>query len=351
MSVISSEFKDKFIKSKQLYESSATALKLAKKGQMGANLIKELTIHKQNAKADYTALGDELLTKMGLKSNVIHIRNAWHAIRYVDNEGNTKWSIEPLTLGGVSKIKRDSRHEAEITEDELSKIVHSVIDQEFLENYKIKLAEQANDLIAEPDEEEEEEQCEELEADNELVVKHHACRRWAERLLGIPEHKSTAYVSKHWEEVKGAVLSSYEKAELFWDESPEVDFYYNADDNVMFVSTGLAIITLYEEDFGFTKDINVMITFKQRDVLAEAHSTFRQLEKESKQAMTETKQAQSVIDDQVEVLQAQIALLLSEKESLEAKEVTIVNSIQVARAKFKSEHNKLFKKWESEASQ
>jgi len=349
MSVISSEFKDKFIKSKQLYESSATALKLAKKGQMGANLIKELTIHKQNAKADYTALGDELLTKMGLKSNVIHIRNAWHAIRYVDNEGNTKWSIEPLTLGGVSKIKRDSRHEAEITEDELSKIVHSVIDQEFLENYKIKLAEQANDLIAEPDEEEEEEQCEELEADNELVVKHHACRRWAERLLGIPEHKSTAYVSKHWEEVKGAVLSSYEKAELFWDESPEVDFYYNGEDNVMFVATDKALITLYDEQFGFSKEINIMITYQQREVLARAHEAFRQLGKESKQAMAETKQAQSEIDDQIEVLQAQIALLLSEKESLEAKEVTLRNSIQVARAKYQAEHNKLFKKWESEA--
>lgn len=254
-----------------------------------------------------------------------------------------------MTLGGVSKIKRDSRHEAEITEDELSKIVHSVIDQEFLENYKIKLAEQANDLIAEPDEEEEEEQCEELEADNELVVKHHACRRWAERLLGIPEHKSTAYVSKHWEEVKGAVLSSYEKAELFWDESPEVDFYYNGEDNVMFVATDKALITLYDEQFGFSKEINIMITYQQREVLARAHEAFRQLGKESKQAMAETKQAQSEIDDQIEVLQAQIALLLSEKESLEAKEVTLRNSIQVARAKYQAEHNKLFKKWESEA--
>src|SRR5690606_38538005 len=110
--------------------------------------------------------------------------------------------------------------------------------------------------------------------DNEspaLVISYHACVRWIERVLSIRKEQIEAYFQANAKRIKAEIYLAVEGLDLLWTDVDGIR-YYLSDDNIMFVvgneSGKDTVITLYESDFGFSKEINNMIAKKQVEVLS-----------------------------------------------------------------------------------
>jgi hypothetical protein len=185
-----------------------------------------------------------------------------------------------------------------------------------------------------------------------IVVSSHAGKRWVQRVIGIKdESQAEEYRRIHLKSVNDSILEAFSKAEKVWEE-PEEDITFWFDENNMMFLKGrqegvIKIITLYEEDFGFTRSINRIITLEQLNVLAKAREELQLANAKSIETRSQVESEVQAINDQITVLESQMALLVSERASKMALRDQGNKEQRLAKDKYTAEYNKLFKKWDA----
>jgi hypothetical protein len=314
-------------------------------------------------KQDYKKIcannSNKVLRAMPLSNNLVQLEGNWHAIRYLNEKADTCLKIDIMRKEDVYLLQRDGRHERELNRNDIETLLPALIDDESLELYKQHLAIKAKELVYEQsgvligDDEEPNEEVEEVIPDEEkpVTVSTHAGLRWVQRVIGIKnEQQAEEYRRKHMVEVNEAVLDAYGKADKVWEDDDDITYWFDPD-NIMYVrgmqNGNPNIITLYEEEFGFSKAINRMITLEQLSVLADVRESLRESELAVHETNIRVDYEVQGINDEVTVLESQIALLVSQRAKAIADRDLSNKQVKATKDKYTAEFNKLFKKWDA----
>lgn len=356
--VVTSTLKAQLMEDKCLHDSLSQAIRIAKNSGIDEKRIKPILLEKQKYKKICATNNDKVMRAMPLSTNVMQLEDGWHAIRYINKDADLMLKIDIIKPDDAYLLKRDARHERELSREQLDTLLPSLIDEEALELYKQKLATRAAQLLYEytgfeviaVD-------MEEVDNPNEpqpeiTMASAHAGKRWVQRIMGIKsDAEAEEYRRTHVREVNEAVLEGYADAELVWEEKADDITYWFDNDNVMYVKgkqNGVPnIITLYEENFGFSKEINRMITFQQLEVLSKAKSNLVDAEFVVEVNKSQVEADVQAINDQIAVLESQIALLVAKRaERLNVREQS-TKELKLAKDTYTAEFNKLFRKWDN----
>jgi hypothetical protein len=314
-------------------------------------------------KQDYKKIcannSNKVLRAMPLSNNLVQLEGNWHAIRYLNEKADTCLKIDIMRKEDVYLLQRDGRHERELNRNDIETLLPALIDDESLELYKQHLAIKAKELVYEQsgvligDDEEPNEEVEEVIPDEEkpVTVSTHAGLRWVQRVIGIKnEQQAEEYRRKHMVEVNEAVLDAYGKADKVWEDDDDITYWFDPD-NIMYVrgmqNGNPNIITLYEEEFGFSKAINRMITLEQLSVLADVRESLRESELAVHETNIRVDYEVQGINDEITVLESQIALLVSQRAKAIADRDLSNKQVKATKDKYTAEFNKLFKKWDA----
>lgn len=341
MSKLTSDFKESFMQAKAEYDALEQAIRLAKLNGADDKSIQPLIRMKQSVKEVYHSSCTELLSKMTLSSNVLHIKDSWYAVRYLSHHADACLMVVPLNQKDLPILQRDGRKERELQEQDIDILLPSCIDEAFVEFYKQTIDKKAKEYVydhlgmeiadGQPD---------------KITVSAHAGKRWVQRKLGIKGDVQAEECRRtHLKEIEEAVLEGFSKAELVWAGDDQIDYYFD-DENIMYVVGNNTIITLYEEDFGFTKEINRMIVYKQLEVLREAYKEVEEAERQCANNVQGIDEEVQAITDEIAVLESKIEVLLAKRATLYANKEQSSKQVKLARDSFMAEFNKLFKKWE-----
>ena len=364
---LSEGFKSAMLQNRIEYDSISLAIKLAKSMDIDRGAIEDLSYIKQGLKDSWTNQCNKVLRRMTLSNNIVKLSSSWYAIRYSDNSGSMHLVIEPLNEDDVDILRRDGRREGELTRRGLDELLPACLDEVELEHYKVDVRRRAESMLPPVIEEQEdnpvpealdpiqeqESVLEELEGTGQpkVTVSSHACIRYIQRVLKIGTANETIadnYRKSNLGSILAQILEGFSTAEQVWvEEAPDgVFYYYFGDNNLMYVVGNNNIITLYEEDFGFSKDINRMITLEQIGVLSKAKDELRRQEEDGKARVDALEQELMDLDQETEVLQAKMELLESRKSTLSTSKVQINKETRMVQQVYYKEFNKLFKRWD-----
>lgn len=342
---ITDKFRTDFMEQQQDYDSINQAIRLAKKNNVPEADIEDLIQTKQAYKEEYDSKVSKMLRLMQLNSNLVRLRGSWYGIRYTDNKGNLKLQIEPLNDSDITILKRDGRRERELTRLNLDDLLPGCIKEDEIEIYKQKVDSQARTLVSNIT-------GEVLEGDTDdggtMSVTVHAGIRYVQRVLGIgknAESVASAYRSKNLKEVETAVLKGVESASLMWVGEDGITYSFD-DNNIMYVVGRNSVVTLYEEDFGFTKEINRMIVIQQMKVLRASHEVLVTAQENHQVIAQDIAQELQEVEDTIALLEAQVKEQVDKKASILSNIAQSDSKLKVANRSFDREFNKLFKRWE-----
>jgi hypothetical protein len=340
---LTNDFKDAYMYAKIEYDALEQAIRLAKLNGADDKAVQPLIRMKQSLKEICASNNMELAASMTLSSNIMHIKDSWYAIRYLNGRADTCVKVVPLNQKDLPILQRDGRKERELYEQDIETLLPGCIDEVALGLYNQMIENKAREYVydhvgikIEDD----------VQEDKPITVSAHAGKRWVQRKLGIKgDVQAEEYRRAHLEEVEKAVLEGYSKAQLVWVGEDQIDYYFD-DENIMYIVGNNTIITLYEEDFGFTKEINRMIVHKQLEVLRKAYKELEEAEKQYVNSTQETDKELQAIADEISILESQIELLRAKHAALVANKEQSNKQVKLARDRFNAEFNKLFKKWE-----
>jgi hypothetical protein len=348
---ITPEYKALFMADKLTYDSLSQAIRIGKANDHDDKTLRPLMLLKQQYKKQCASNSAKLLKQMSLSQNLLQLEGNWYAIRYVNDKHDTCLKVDIILESHL--LQRDGRHERELSRVDLDTLLPAMIDEESLELYKQHLVKQAHDILRHHNIETWSATEEEPVADEDkpVMCSAHAGLRWVQRIMGIKnETQAEEYRRKNYKEVQEAVLSGYASAEKVWEDDDGITYWFDAD-NILYVrgmQSGVPnIITLYEEDFGFSKPINRMITLEQLAVLRGVKEDLMQLEGDAKEISARVNADVQGINDEISVLESQIALLVSQRQSLLAERDLGNKKTKATKDKYVAEFNKLFKKWDT----
>lgn len=359
---ISETLIDKLMTDKHKYDVICQAFKLAKAEELDGNQLKPLTMAKQKYKKVCAQNTHDLLRSMPLNTNVINMRDNWHAVRYVDTKGNIHLITDLLKPDEVYLIKRDGRNERELSRNDYENLVPAMRDDDALEAYKLQLQADAWVLLGEElgidvpdalyeDEQQLEESIEEAELpeeDKPITASLHALLRWIQRIIGVTnEAKAEMYRRNNHDEVNEAVLDGFGTAEKVWEDDDGITYWFDPNNVMYVVGRDSIIITLYEVSFGFSKAINRMIVFEQLAVLKAAKDALEYQATDSARIASDAESEVQAINDQIALLEAKIAEMVSKRAVEMAQRDEAHKLVNTSRAKYTAEFNKLFKKWDN----
>jgi len=331
---------DSFWADKVRYDSLCQAVKVVSSTGR-EDLVDQLTPQKTAAKQAYIKALNVLtnLVKVpGSNTNIHHIRDSWYVVRVTTDKNIVGVSVEPFNQRDLYMIERNPSKERDISRAELDTIAPAMLDTEALEEYKIHLRQEANVILESYGIEPSSSGC--------PVVSVHASRRYVQRILGI---KNEALAEEHRRAnsltISEEVLKGFNSAQLIWEGNDGVQYWLD-ENNIVYVYTDFTVVTLYEEDFGFDKAINRMVTFAQIEVLNKVYKELYDSEQEYAQKIDSADAEAQNITDQIQVLEAELSKLQARKNLLLATKEEAGKSVNAIRARYNAEFNKLFKKWE-----
>lgn len=179
----------------------------------------------------------------------------------------------------------------------------------------------------------------------EVSLSIHAMERWVQRVWGVPAKEVSGTIKGQEKQVENEILGCYSTAEVVWEGDTEL--YKFGADNIMFVVSKASnkIITLYEEDFGFAKEINRAITFLQLQELRKQYDALKVQRKDYESSIDVASRKIEVINEEIADLERRVqmkkdlkAVLLSTKKNLE-------DTMLESESRYNKEHSKLFGKW------
>jgi hypothetical protein len=340
--------KSELVDIKQLYDTCVQAIQIAHANGYTEKQLKSIMVLKQNTKYTLDVAIDRLQTAMHLNNNIQELKDGWHAIRYIDGRSKLSLRLSIVHAHGLRRMQRDGRYEAELTAIDLGTLLEDYGDSMAMEEYMEQCIRDAPELLKEhgitsDSQGDSDEQCEDIYV---AGVSKHAAKRWAQRVMGMSVIESDYYVRDHYSELVKVVMAGYASAELVWTGLDKTEYWFDAD-NIMYVLTSGTIVTLYEMDFGFNKDINRMITQNQLDVLRNSHRGIADAVRQADAQAIEINGELSTIDADINLLQSKIDLLATRKSTLTSQLNENSRAAIVARQTYNAEFSKLFTKWES----
>lgn len=342
------EFANKFMYEKKRYDAVSEAIRTAKKNGLEDKDITSLITLKQSLKQVCSDNTSEMLNKMVLANNVIRIEDNWFGIRYVNEKGDLHAKIDPIIEQELYLILRDGRKERELSRIDIESLIPSVQDGDALSMYKqeivdlsfvlfdelgIKLPKSANSDNGSP-----------------ILVSSHAKLRWAQRKLGmVDEARANQYLRANVDQIEKDIIESFNKSELIWIGNDDIKYYFDPDNITYVVGRKNSnfpdnIITLYEQDFGFSKEINRSIVLKQIDVLKSAESSM--VSSKEKHAIRDQLLDRELckVSEDINILESQINRLKARKSTLYSTKEELLRTVTVSEATFNAELQKLFRK-------
>jgi hypothetical protein len=345
VSSISEEVCKEFMQLKFTYDSTSYAVKIAKQQGADDKSTSKLIQIKQQIKDSYVESSEKILRKMPLSKNILKLQVGWYAVRYTNSKGDMMLKIESLVEKDLYMIQRDGRRERELTKDDVDRILPGIQDEVTLEIYKKEITKRAVSLVQEHTGLQ---ITMEIDEKGGALVSSHAKLRWVQRKVGIQsEQEAYEHLRTRSKDIESAVLQGFDKSDLVWTGEDGIQYWFD-EDNIMYViGKDQTIITLYEEDFGFDKDINRSIVLQQMGVIREKAKELEEGRSKHLSVSKDTELTLNHVNGRIKVLEAKIDHLISKKaEALSTRE-TSYKGLRVIEEKFNNESNKLFKKWDT----
>jgi hypothetical protein len=341
---------DKYMELRKRYGALNQAVKHAKANGVEGEPLARLTTEKKSVNADLSALESTMLTAMAQSTNMRKVGEGWYVIRFLDNKNKFCITAEPLLEDGVDILIR-GRFDKELTRKSLDDLIPSILNEEALNKHKTEVAVLAEQYLAEL-----------TPLDIVLVVPEggagavrpssHSLKRRAERKFGIDTRHSEEYVKANRAMLHEDVMAEYGTAEHLWTDNIGIEFWFGVDNTMFIVGENettvncKAIVTLYEENFGFSKEINRNIVYQQIEVIKAKQKEYKEAVAEHMAEEQVMKHERSVVTSEMDVLSAKMNELTAKLNEISAKEQSADKHLEVKRKEFDCEYNKLFKKWE-----
>lgn len=348
---ISDSLKEEFIDVKTCCDAYNEAIKLATAHGISNNDLRKIIVDKSAFNTMHLKLIETVLSKMDNSINTLDLGYGWWAIRYI-NEKKQHWlKVEMLHENDLHLVQRETLGNArrELSRMDLESLLPAIIDYERLDEYKkrieakaIAFVKQYCDFIISSD-------VESVDVIRPISISFHAGTRWVQRVYKInPTNEKMAeeYRRQHQKQVEEDILNGFKSAEHVWTNDEGVQYFFDSD-NIMYVKgTDSTIITLYEEDFGFSKNINRNIVYEQIKVLEQLRSDLVIKEEE---CYTETNVLEAelyLFTEELRLKEAEISLIKSKQILATSKRDSVSKTIHSERIAYSIECNKLFKKFE-----
>lgn len=307
---------------------------------------RELVAKKSKKKQSYTEAMDAVLMSMPHEDNIVDLGDSWYGVRYVDSDGS-KW-LRVVPLSSTNLVQRDLDLDRELTKSDITALIPSITDQGSIDQWcstveweaRVLLNEMGIDLGLPEDEE-----------DSDVIkVSSHAGMRYAQRILGITnEAKATEHFRVNRQQLSEKIVEGL-KADTtvhLW-KSPDGKDYYLDLCNTLYVydESSRTVVTLWESDFGFTKDINRTIILSQIQVIIRAYETYTEGVEKNEKAVQRVQNRVDELADRMEVLNTELQSLKAKRDKALYEIRDYEKSTNVLEATFTAEYNKLFKKQE-----
>lgn len=356
-----------------------TAVEMVKVEGIPTSKVKKL--HQERSKVNKKINHNEsqILSRMTLASNIqLTSREPWVFVRYQDDQSlDTKLCLMPVLDGCLSTLLIDGRESNQLTLMALNSLKPLVLDAKAVNALEDQSVPEAIDelkalgcvldktlatnhktvvlmsLVNEPEKKDEashETLPQPVSESVDLIVSAHSGKRWAQRVIGVADDtRAELYFRANAESIRKAILEAVAKAEKVWQDSADNIDYLLDENNIIYVigheQAIPTIITLYELEFGFTKEINRTITLAQIEVLKSHHAVWIETESLVNIERAQAMDTSASIDEDIALLEAQLRAKKAEKKSIEADIDKMNSTVTLAEQVFAKEHSKLFKKW------
>lgn len=352
------------------YNVNVRAIQIAKECGVSSSKLKKLQQESSKLLKTITNKQKELEKAMVLSQNIQHTsKEGWAYVKCLGDNLDAELIKVCINKECVHILMRDMRVDSPLTHSELAVYLENLTNKHMVKQYQQSVEVSARSLLNElgfievkplimlrepkdPVEWEPPPALKEEYKSGRVVVKLHAGKRWAQRVLNILEDSlAEDYYKANCVAINKDIESAVDNADDLWRDKDGI-LYKITEDNIIFVigtdNEGLDIITLYEADFGFTKGINRVVAFEQAKVLEELSNSIVKAEEEFTDQSAQLTNMQSDIVAQIDSLRAQIDLLVATKRNVDSKLDVLSAEVTVKKQEFNKEHSKLFKKWKWE---
>lgn len=159
---------------------------------------------------------------------------------------------------------------------------------------------------------------------------NHFMERWTERIQEIKDEKEKRdYIAKNREMIVQHANTTFENATFLWKgqigDNTTKNYYIK--DNAIFVTntTDDALITVYKVDLGFTEELNTTVRRGLVEKIQELQKEKEEIEIESLYEVDSKKSEASSVEDQIKVMEEQLANYRRRKQFLEEEVKFIQN--------------------------
>jgi len=333
-----------YLQCRKDYDATCNAIRYAKVHEHP--IVSELITEKFSVNKARQDLEAQILQGMEDSSNLEHLGEGWYAIRVRVDKSTLGLMVEPLVETELSLVEQDETTGRSKSRAEVESILPAIKNEPLLELYKVDIEERTREILHQHGVEVDDP--EEIGRINGVVWSSHARKRYAQRFLGISsESQADQYQRTHVHEIESDLYRIYERAEHVWSSSDGVEYHFEDENNIMFVVGRYnKVVTLYEEDFGFTKDINRSIVYQQLEVISKARDELDEVREANVTSVQAIDDRTQEVNLQIDLVNAELDALKAERSALSANRVAITKKMSEAEKRFLLESSKLFKKWE-----
>lgn len=276
-------------------------------------------------------------------------------IRYCEQDGTRDVYMTSVVKNRLDIVKRHLNVEGDITKDTLESSFEVLVDweawDEFLQEVDKMSREKCKEYVSnsstmlsleEAFNKEEEEEIEEEIIQQEAGI--HAVERYVERVLGITDPAAIKHESVHrFVEYKEKIENMYRGAEVLYETKGKV--FKITEDNVILVykARDNKIMTLYKKDYGFTEEINRQIIFMQIDVIKNAESKMKDVERAYKKQMSVYYTEEEECKKEIEELQAKLDKANEKLNHVMRCKKSAKSMLEESENGYQEEYDKIFK--------
>ncbi|WIT25965.1 hypothetical protein [Bacillus phage SPO1L1] len=180
--------------------------------------------------------------------------------------------------------------------------------------------------------------------ESEMQVSVHAVDRYIERVLGITDPFAIKHESVHrFVQYKEKIKNMYNEAEHFYEAKGKV--YKITEDNIILVAMPKdnKIMTLYEKDYGFSKEINRQIIFMQLEVIKNEKAKLDEVEKSFKEQMAVYIEEEKIYKEMVEQIQSELDKAQSKLNDVMRCKKSARSMLEEHDNRYREEYDKIFK--------
>lgn len=348
------DFSGKIYRAKVAVEAAILAIYDSKKHGVTSEGRDELITRRNNALRFWDNVEQEIIDTMKTAGATIakitlttYTVEAWYALMHKSDSGDLCIAIEALIPSEVRFVDSSTPHH----KDKLEELIGSIRAEELIAACSLEVIREAEEILAET--------TRHFKANKERggnnaanpgdIVTTHAALQWVKRVRGIYDSSEAAsIVENDFAGVDRDVKASFKAANKVWEWEHNgclSHYYFHHTQVIFFIVVDNVIVTLYEKDFGFTQDINRMITQEQLRLVRKLGKEVKGLQiKNSKVAKSGIIKRASVVALEIEKLKKELADKQAELQKLNNEKGNIDKELAEKTLRLNHEAGKLFKK-------